>query len=263
METVVHGARLWARALLLTSMLPGCYALDSATSACQRTPAYCASVVGEETVIPSVRGGAEIASLAGVYRLLTPDLQTRIEQDLVECAELAEAEVNRLRFGGHKPTRQQCQEVLPELDPCRRRVTRAMQLGTEKHDLALRCAHDKLSALRPGGFSLEPRYRYDREQRRRQLLSAQEVRTILQRDCGEDLKGTLKPDVVIHSGNALEVLAIYDFKFPCPSSNDPSWKTYLGGSQQGSSQGDLYAEGLDAPAALVSPGLGVRQRIFP
>ncbi len=34
-------------------------------------------------------------------------------------------------------------------------VTRAMQLGTEKHRLAIQCTKEKLDALIPGHFSLE------------------------------------------------------------------------------------------------------------
>lgn len=39
-------------------------ALDSATSACRQNPAYCARIAGEEAVVPTVRGGAEVASVA-------------------------------------------------------------------------------------------------------------------------------------------------------------------------------------------------------
>ncbi|ATB29350.1 hypothetical protein [Melittangium boletus] len=251
----------WA-VLALSTLLTACYAMDSATSSCQHNPAYCTAVVGEETVVPTVRGGAEIASLNAIRQLLAPDTRARVERELVECAEWADTEVNRLRFGGNKPSRQQCQELL-YVDPCGEKVTRAMQLGTEKHLLALQCTQEKLGALIPGRFSLEPRYRYDKQQGGRRLIPEHEARALLRRGCGEELRGTLRPDVVIHSGNPLEVQAVYDFKFPCPLNNEPSWKTYTEGPYKGSIQGDVYAESLESEAALIAPNWGVRQRVFP
>jgi hypothetical protein len=106
--------------------------------------------------------------------------------------------------------------VLVAKDPCGRTVTVAMQQGLEKHALALQCAQKSLDKLMPGRFSLEQRYRYDRTTRRKQLVSREEARALLRQGCGEQLKGTLVPDVVIHSGNPLEVLAVYDYKFRAP-----------------------------------------------
>ncbi|ATB29348.1 hypothetical protein [Melittangium boletus] len=251
----------WA-VLALSTLLTACYAMDSATSSCQHNPAYCTVVVGEETVVPTVRGGAEIASLNAIRQLLAPDTRARVEQELVECAEWADAEVNRLRFGGNKPSRQQCQELL-YVDPCGEKVTRAMQLGTEKHLLALQCTQEKLGALIPGRFSLEPRYRHDKQQGGKRLIPEQEARSLLQRGCGEELKGTLRPDVVIHSGNPLEVQAVYDFKFPCPPSNRPSWRLPGKENLHPKNQGETYVEAFNAEAALIAPGWGVVQRIAP
>jgi hypothetical protein len=258
--------RTWLESglLALWSLLTGCYAMDSATSACQRTPAYCTAAVGEETVVPGVRGGAEVASLSGVYRLLTPDTRARVEQQLVACAESADAQVNRLHFAGLKPTRQQCQEVLSSKDPCGRMVTRAMQLGSEKHYLALQCAQEKLESLVPGRFRLEPRYRYDTQQHRPQHIPEQEARALLRQGCSEHLRGTLRPDVVLHSGSPLEVQAVYDFKFPCPPSNRPVWSPQDGENiHPPEHQGTAYAKALNAEAAIVSPERGITEKISP
>ncbi|HEX5749904.1 MAG TPA: hypothetical protein VFZ09_26975 [Archangium sp.] len=240
--------------LALSALLMGCgsagYAVDSATSACQQNPQYCALVAGEETVVPTaIRGGAEVASVAATLRVLAPETRSSIEQALVECVEWAHGEVNRQRFGGQSPSREQCREELPGADPCGKKVTRAMQLGTEKHALARQCVEQKLNARIPGRFSLDQRYRYDPRTGQRQLISREEARTLLQQGCGEELKGTIVPDVVIHTGNPLEVLAVYDFKFPCPISNPPDWREYANGSLQG----DTYRQILGVGPDLVAP----------
>ncbi len=140
------------------------------------------------------------------------------------------------------------------MDPCGRRVTRAMQLGKEKHDLALHCAEQKLGALIPGSFSLEPRYRYDRLTGQKQLVTPELVRALRQQGCGDELEGTIVPDVVIHSGNPLDVLAVYDFKFPCPSSNEPRWNDYpRGHPYQDSNQGVMYHKALGVKPFRVAP----------
>ncbi|MFY0527811.1 hypothetical protein ACN28I_33230 [Archangium gephyra] len=241
--------------LAVSALLMGCgsagYAVDSATSACRQNPLYCATVAGEEAVVPTaIRGGAEAATLW----VLTRQTRSDIEQALVECVEWANAEVNLQRFGGKSPSREQCQEELPGTDPCGKKVTRAMQLGTEKHALALQCTETKLGALIPGRFSLEQRYRYDPQTGQKQLVSSEEARSLRQQGCGDELKGTIVPDVVIHSGNPLEVQAVYDFKFPCPFSNYPRWMEYGGRSSRGTpNQGDAYFNILRVGPDLVAP----------
>jgi hypothetical protein len=245
--------------LAASALLMGCgsagYAVDSATSACQQNPSYCAAVAGEEVVVPTtIRGGAEVASVATTLWVLTRQTQTDIEQALVECVEWANTQVNRKRFDGKSPTREQCQEELPGTDPCGKKVTRAMQLGREKHALARQCTETKLGGLIPGRFSLEQRYRYDSQTGQKQLVSPEEARALRQQGCGDELEGTLVPDVVIHSGNPLGVLAVYDFKFPCPFSNDPMWNKYPEGHPyHGSTQGKMYRKVFQVGPHLVAP----------
>jgi hypothetical protein len=228
--------------LVALTLLPASYAFDSATSACRQNPTYCASTMGEEAVVPTVQGGAELASISSTLRILTAATRSLIEEALVECAQQAHTEVNQARLGGRSPSREQCQEVM-EVDACGRKVTRAMRLGTEKHTLAIQCARAKLEFLTPGSFSLEPRYRYDRQTGKKQLLSPEETREFLRKNCGDELVGTLVPDVVIHSGDPLRILAIYDFKFPCPISNEPRWNRYPQGHPYfGFNQGKVYEE---------------------
>jgi hypothetical protein len=257
-------AVLAASALLVACGSAG-YAVDSATSACRQNPAYCAHVAGEEAIVPTLRsvtgetvastvkGGAEVASVAATLKVLTTHTQSSIEDALIKCVEWANDEVNDKRFGGNSPTPAQCQEVLGN-DPCGNTVTRAMLLGKQKHRLALQCAELELGKLIPKHFSLEQRYRQDPQTGQTQLVSREEARALLQRGCGAELEGTIVPDVVIHSGNPLEALAVYDLKFPCPFSNEPSWRDYEEGHpHHGSNQGDIYRNFLRVIPKLVAP----------
>ena len=129
-----------------------------------------------------------------------------------------------------------------------------MQLGIEKHQLAVQCARERLGALIPGRFSLEQRYRHDQRTGERRLISNEEAQALLRRGCGDELEGTLRPDVVIHSGNPLDALAVYDFKFTCPTSNPPRWSVYPEGHPySGLSQGELYQDLLKVEPHLVAP----------
>jgi hypothetical protein len=238
-------------ALLLACGSAG-YTVDSATSACRQNPGYCALVSGEETVVPTAtRGGVEIASVAATLRVLTSKTQTDLEQALVECAEWAHGQVNLQYFGGKSPSRAQCQEEV-EKDPCdkNKRLTRAMQLGREKHRLALQCTAQKLGGLIPGRFSLEQRYRYDEQTGQLQLISREKARALCQQGCSGELEGTIVPDVVIHSGNPLQIMAVYDFKFPCPISNPPRWAQ---DEDDRCHQGNAYFKALGVGPDIVAP----------
>ncbi|HZI13772.1 MAG TPA: hypothetical protein VE153_25565 [Myxococcus sp.] len=157
--------------LVAGALLAGCargragrYEFDSATSACRQNPALCARLAGEETVVPMARA-AQVAASAGVtgsvmLRVLRPEDQSVLEKALSECADEARSEVLLRQFQGRSPTAEECREEV-EKDAKGNPVTRAMKLGTDMHTVALACAHKRLGALRPGGFSLEPRYRYN------------------------------------------------------------------------------------------------------
>jgi len=146
-----------------------------------------------------------------------------------------------------------------EVDACGRKVTRAMRFGTEKHALALQCAQEKLGRLIPGSFSIEPRYRYNRKTGQKQLVSPAEIQVLLRGKCSEELVGTLSPDVIIHAGDPLRVLGIYDFKFPCPISNGPQWYVYPSGHPYFKfNQGEIYQEALGVSPLLVAPVWKIR-----
>lgn len=247
------------RVILATlTVLPVSHAFDSATNACRQNPAYCTAATSEEAAVPTVRGGAELASISATLRILTADTRSLIEQALVECAQRAHAEINQARMGGRSPSREQCQEVL-EVDGCGRKVTRAMRFGVEKHAIALQCAQEQLSRFIPGSFSIEPRYRYDRKTGQKQVLSPEKAQELLRMNCSDELVGTLLPDVVIHAGDPLQVLGVYDFKFPCPISNEPRWYRYPQEHPDFKlTQGDIYKEALGVKPFLVAPVWGIQ-----
>jgi len=235
--------------------------LDSATSACRQRPELCTHLAGEQAVVPIARSlkvvGSAVRTGISAVRVLDAAAAALIEQKLVRCAEEARSKVLAERLDGRSPTARECNALVEDIPG--RRITLAMQLGCAMHEVALRCAREELNRLRPGGFSLEQRYRYTRESRKLEAVSENEARALLRQGCGDELIGTLVPDVVIHEGDPLEVLAIYDFKFPCANSDKaPPWRVYSKGHPyHPSSQGDMYQEALGAQVRRVIPRLGI------
>jgi hypothetical protein len=179
---------------------------------------------------------------------------------LKKCADDARLEV-LLRYDGYfkgvGPSPDECQEEV--LDGTERRITWAMRLGLEMHEVALRCAEVELGKLRPGGFSLEPRYQYDPETRQPRWIRPDEEQALKKSGNGGELLGTLKPDVVLHSGDPLRVQAIYDFKFPCVNTDQmPKWREYPADHPyEGRNQGEIYKEAFSSGVFRVAPHIGV------
>jgi hypothetical protein len=239
-------------------VVPSHYAqsFDSASSSCRTNPALCAQVAGEETVIP--RAGqrlAEFGTAVGTIRAaLGPEQEARINQVLSECANEARLKVLLDHMDGKSPTPSECDETKKFGGKVR---TRAQFFGEEMHRAAFQCVQEKLSVLRPGGFSLEPRYRYDQRTRRRELISAEEEQALLEEGCFNELKGTIKPDVVIHSGDPLQPKFVYDFKFPCKNTSKINWCLYSRGPYAGRRQNAVYEEVLGTRPSQVLPWIGV------
>ncbi|GMT98102.1 hypothetical protein KH5H1_22210 [Corallococcus caeni] len=146
-----------------------------------------------------------------------------------------------------------------ETDRCGKPVTRAMQLGKRKHVLALACAEQVLKELWPAPFSIEQRYRYYPNARMVETVSRKEEARLIAEGCTEELRGTLKPDLVLHGDhNLLKAVLILDFKFPCPDSNAPRWTEYGSNNPYAyESQGAIYEKALGGQALLVSPKAGM------
>jgi hypothetical protein len=224
--------------------------IDSATASCRHSPSACLAAVGKE-----------VASVAAITKVLLEEAaQQSIEEKLKECADLARSEVllrHPRQFKGPTPDADECKQETT--DRLGRRVTWAMRLGIEMHEVAQQCTEGALKNLRPGGFSLEQRYRYDSTTRQWKLVSADQERLLEETGNGGELKGTIKPDIVIHAGNPLLVQAVYDFKFPCANTDKrPDWREYPEGHpHEGMNQGDIYKEALGATPRIVVPRLGI------
>lgn len=228
--------------------------LDSGMSACRQNPAYCAEVAVSGGLRATASAGA---SVAGALQVMDAVAKARVREIMETCANKAEFEVNLQHFGGQPPTKEQCEEVLKRDAAGNPVLTRAMKLGQEKHAAALRCVQLRLSVERPGGFSLEQRYRYDIETKVLELISKAAELELIRTGKTARLKGTLVPDVVIHSGNPLRAEVGYDFKFPCLVGRYSNWSGYPEGHPYwGLNQGRVYELALNAPVFRVSPIVG-------
>jgi hypothetical protein len=206
--------------------------------------------------------GGKIA-LTAVATLVLNDVDAfqsareEIEAILEECARQAEDEINRKRLGGRKPGRADCEQVVGKKSNGEA-VTQAMRWGLEKHKEARECAGLALRQLIPGQFSLEQRYRFDPATGRKSLVSKEAREQLVRQGREKELEGTLEPDVVIHPGDPLKAWAVYDFKFPCPETNPPTWSRYpKGHPYQGRSQGEMYQRALGQSPSRVTPSDGV------
>jgi hypothetical protein len=136
-----------------------------------------------------------------------------------------------------------------------------MRLGVEQHEVALKCAKEKLNKLKPGGFSISPRYRYDPKAGKAAHIPREAVDELLKQGRGAELRGTLEPDVVIHAGEPHQVQAVRDYKFPCMNTDEwSSWRDYSQGkAHRETNQKTLYQKALKAERAMVQPHLGVNR----
>jgi hypothetical protein len=239
---------------------PAGYAWDSSVSAaCRQNPANCAAAVGRESVRETLHTAATIGgTVHAAQRVWDATKQQGLEAELVECADGARSTVlldNEWRFKGLGPTEAECNGLVR--DKHGRSVTLAMLLGQQMHEEALWCVEQRLRDSRPGGYSLEPRYRY--QHGRTTHVTPEQEAELLRLKKFAELEGTFKPDVVIHSGDPLEVHAVYDFKFPCANTDRaPDWNRYPEDHPHGGyTQGDMYKAALSRTPARVVPRLGI------
>ncbi|ADO71359.1 hypothetical protein [Stigmatella aurantiaca] len=184
-------------------------------------------------------------------------LEARIHKALAECEDEARSSVMTKHFGNRGPTHQECSESVG-VDSHGRHMTRAMQLGIEQHDEALQCAQEKLQELKPDGFSISPRYHLDFRTGKVQYLSPDQVKAQLDSGRSAELRGSLEPDIVIHTGSPLQIQRVFDFKFPCVNDGRPAWREYpRGHPHQDLTQKQAYESVLKARAFRVIPRWGV------
>ncbi|NNB87798.1 hypothetical protein HI292_19820 [Corallococcus exiguus] len=257
---------LWVACALLTACAGGSRHsrhgelgfVDTETAAKVRHAAYVAEQASTRAAASTLVQAAPV--LLGLMQQ-DHDAVDELEERLAECAAQAEQVGNACYFQGRPPTRQECSEVV-EKDRCGNPITRAMQLGKQKHVLALQCAEAVLKELWPAPFSIEQRYRYYPNARFLETISREKEARLIADGCTEELRGTIKPDLVLHEDrNLLKSALTLDFKFPCPDSNFPKWTEYGPSSPYiGRDQGEIYKAALGGPALLISPVNGVRLR---
>ncbi|MFY0573954.1 hypothetical protein ACN28S_05915 [Cystobacter fuscus] len=179
---------------------------------------------------------------------------SRLETALLACVQRAERDINAERFGLGTPTAVDCNAVVG-VDRCGRPIYQSMELGNLKHARALACMQDILKELWPGPVSIEQRYRFYRHAKVLETVSREQEKRLLYADCAEELRGTIKPDVVLHADrHLLRAILILDLKFPCSGIGKPKWTEYGDKSAYaGSSQGRIYEEALGGKALILSP----------
>jgi hypothetical protein len=130
-----------------------------------------------------------------------------------------------------------------------------MLLGRQKHVIALACARGVLEQLWPRPFSIEQRYRYHSRANVLESIDRAKEQQLIKERCTEELRGTIKPDIVLHADyNLLQAALILDFKFPCPPTNSPLWTQYREPSPYaGSNQGEIYKKALGGETLLIYP----------
>ncbi|WNG31494.1 hypothetical protein F0U62_12190 [Cystobacter fuscus] len=179
---------------------------------------------------------------------------SRLETALLACVQRAERDINAERFGYGAPTAADCKAVVG-VDRCGRPIYQSMELGNLKHARALACMQDILKELWPGPVSIEQRYRFYQHAKVLETVSREQEKRLLEADCAEELRGTIKPDVVLHADRKLlRAILILDLKFPCPADRDPKWTGYGDTSvYAGSNQREIYGDAFGGKALMMSP----------
>ncbi len=229
--------------------VPGQYALasDTATAGCLRNPACYTTPPGEEAVIPWLSNAVSATRSATTMAMLLTDAQLKlIEKTLIECAQAASEKVNQedAELKGQEPDREHCGRVVRREGNTD--VTRAMELGTQKHDKALECARKAFEGDLVKYVRVEPTYQKDLNTGLWRWIDPQQVKEWLQLGLKAQLWGALVPDIVIHAaGNPNQIQRVYDFKFPCPPTNRPSWRRPAPDQPHyPKDQGKMYEEAL-------------------
>jgi len=220
---------------------------DSATAGCLRNPACYKTLPGEEAVIPWVSRAVDAANAATTMSVMLEGAELKVvEQVLTDCAQKANEQVNKEdeELQGREPTREQCRKVVRMEGG--KEVTRAMELGARKHEVALECARMAFAERFTRNVSVEPTYQKDSSSGLWRWVDPKQVKEWLELGLTSMLWGALVPDVVIHvSGNLNQVRHIYDFKFPCPADNTPSWRPSTRGQPHyPHNQGKMYKKAL-------------------
>ncbi|MFY0573956.1 hypothetical protein ACN28S_05930 [Cystobacter fuscus] len=238
-----------------TGFSGGALRFDSETAGRMRHAAELKRAAG--VVVSTVAVASTIGLLApevlGFFQNDEEEL-SRLETALLACVQRAERDINAERFGYGAPTAEDCKAVVG-VDRCGRPIYQSMELGNLKHARALACMQDILKELWPGPVSIEQRYRFYRNAKVLETISREQEKRLLDADCAEELRGTIKPDVVLHADrHLLRAILVLDLKFPCPGDREPRWTKYGDKSPyDGFNQGQIYQDALGGKALMLSP----------
>lgn len=214
--------------------------MNSAVDGCLRNPACVTAAPGEEALIPWLSRAVSTARALATLKEFLEEAELRlVEEMLVECARDADFQVNEREYGpGKSPSDTECDRAVGYKDG--QLVTRAMELGVMKHELAFACVERRLRTRFPDNISVEPRYGKNPSAEGYSLTGT--------------WAGSRKPDVVLHAArNPNKVQCVYDFKFPCTlaSKSNPL-------SSKVRAQLEEYNDlGGNCPSAIVTPQLGL------
>jgi hypothetical protein len=208
-----------------------------------RTPSATGVAVGTLTVT------ATLASDEG--EVLSEKTLEAVGEALRECAAQVNASVNQRLFGGD-PTPAQCDEIV-EWTADGQGVTQAMKLGTYKHAEVIPCIRERLGRMIPERFSVEQRYRRDPLTLQLELITPEQRDAWLKARQSQELKGSVAPDVLLHSGDSLKAQALFDLKFPCLRNTPPVWNRYKEGPHRGRTQGEVYLDFFGVKPRRVTP----------
>jgi hypothetical protein len=232
MPSVRVGCSRFLLLLLACALLGSCAAPPRRSGFAGGSLRFDTEKVGRMRYAATLRGAGGVATSSAVraavsqLALLVPALLAlfqndedelgRLEAGLLECVQRAEREINAERFGNSSPSSADCKTVVG-MDRCGRPIYQSMELGNLKHAHALACMHDILRELWPAPVSIEQRYRFYRHAKVIETISRAEEQRLLDEDCVGELRGTLKPDVVLHADrHLLRAILILDLKFRAP-----------------------------------------------
>jgi hypothetical protein len=183
---------------------------------CISQPGACAPVGATGEIVVSTTAVRVVKAVEAIQGLITlkdyldEAEVVRVEAVLVRCAREADFQVNEREYGPRKyPSDAECDRVVGRsskgVD-----ITRAMELGTMKHEAAFACVERELGSEFADHLTREPRYGKNPASGRYSIT-----------DRWDD---SLVPDIVLHLvRDANRIQFLYDFLFPCTlaSKSDP------------------------------------------
>jgi hypothetical protein len=223
--------------------VPSSYKQSCALNAVCAAPAASGELVVPTTAQKLVQAAEAVQGLLTLKDFLDEAEVARVEEVLVQCAKEADYQVNQREYPKEGyPSDAECDRVVG-YDKKGEKVTRAMELGTMKHDAAFSCVERELGREFSDHITREPRYG---KKPPGEEYALTDKRT-----------GSLVPDIVLHLvRDANTIQLVYDFFFPCTSSSksDPLGRRSINLKVK---QDKYTSLGGNKKPALVTSQLGV------